>query len=117
MDEETGDRLDSNGKVIENMLQFCTTIGIQKNTFKKYVHGNQKKRRRTTNGVRKRPHFSKRGQKFMADTIALQDRSNDGLTPSAMINRLQDLQPEVTRTQTKNYLHRTLKNHHIDVSL
>ena len=56
-DEETGDRIDSNGEVIETMSQFCTVIGISKNTFKFYVHDDQKKRRTTTNGVEKRRSF------------------------------------------------------------
>ena len=33
------------------MLQFCTIIGISRDTFQKHVHGDQKKRRRITNGV------------------------------------------------------------------
>ena len=70
-DEKTGGRRDSNGEVIDSVLQFCTSIGIQRHSFQKHVHGNHKKRRTTTNGVRNRPLFSKSDQKFMTDTIAL----------------------------------------------
>ena len=108
-DEKTGDRLDSNGEVIKNMKTFCINVGISYNTIKKYVHGDPKKRRTITNGVGPRPLFSNGDQQFIADTIALQDRSNNGLTPSAVIERLQEIQPGVTRKQAENHLHRTLK--------
>ena len=53
--------------------------------------------------------------KNIADTIALHDRSNDGLTPAAVIERLQDIKPGVTKKQAGNHLHRTLKKNHSDV--
>ena len=84
-DEKTGDRLDSNGEVIKNMKTFCTNVGISYNTIQKYIHGDPKKRRTITNDVGTRHLFSNGVQKFIADTIALQDRSKNGLTPSAVI--------------------------------
>ena len=55
MDGERGNRLDSNGKVIENMNTFCNVVGISKFTLQKYVHKDTNKRRKIGNSVGRRP--------------------------------------------------------------
>ena len=97
------------------MAQFCNVVDIPKNKFKKYAHGEQNKRRTITNGVGNRPLYSRCDRKFVADTIALHYRSNNGLTPAAVIDRLQDINRGVTRKQASNHLHRKLKKNHNDV--
>ena len=96
-DEKTGERLDFNGEVIKNMETFCTIVGISYYTIQKYVHGDPKKRRTITNGVGSRPLFSKGDQKFIADTITLQDRLNDGLIPAAVVDFIIQSYPPVVR--------------------
>ena len=113
--EKTGDALNASGNKIIHMETFCCIIQITSNTFQKYVRINPNNRRKIKHGVGTEPLLSTSDLKFIADTIVRHDWSNNGLSCNAVIERMMDIKPGITKEQAKNHLHHTMKNNHSDI--
>ena len=110
-----GDRLDSNGEVIDNMNTFCNVVGISKFTLQKYVHKDPNKRRKIGNSVGNPPLLPKQDQRFLSEIIVRKDRANNGIGIEDVIDRIQELNPSLTSKQAANHFHRTLKRKNNDL--
>ena len=97
------------------MNQFCHIVQIPINTFQKYVRIVPNTRRIITDGVGHKPIIQKKEQKFVADITAWHDRANDGLKVCAVIERIQDLKPGMTKKQASNYFRLTLGKNNDDI--
>ena len=94
------------------MDDFCSIVQIHSNKFPKYVRIDPNARRIITDGVGRTPIIPKKEQKFIADITAQHDRANDGLKVCAVIERIQDLKPSLTKKQASNHFCRTLRKNH-----
>ena len=82
---------------------------IPYHTFTKYVHSDDKKRRAPGCAPGRNSNVSSENCEFLIQHTIHADRANDGFTQTQVVQNLQQLEPDLSFNQAKNYIHRTLK--------
>jgi hypothetical protein len=107
----TGRALDSNGEK-RGLVQFSNVVGIPLDTFRKYVHPDPEKRREVGKSVGRPSLLTTGDQRFISDVLARLDRANDGSDLSGAIDLIQDINPDLSRTQARQTFARTVRPNH-----
>ena len=111
-----GRAVDSNGDPFP-IKDFCTTVGVTYNTFRKYVCQDLTKRRKVGSQVGQKPLLDADDQQFVAQCLARRDRANDGATASEAIDLVQEINPDINRTAASRHLVHTLSARNPEIKL
>ena len=82
---------------------------IPYHTFTKYVHSADKKRRAPGCAPGKNSNVSSKNCEFLIQHTIRADGANDGFTQTQVAQNLQQLEPDLSFNQAKNYIHCTFK--------
>jgi len=95
-----GNAIDRNGVFIENRTIYAGLVGIPYNTLYRYIHPDVEKRQKLGDGNRGRERLMENENcKFVAETLARQDRCNDGSSRKEAIDIVMDIELGLTRKQ------------------
>ena len=86
------------------MAEFAELVGIPKGTLAPYVTSNTGKARALGGSVGQRPHLTEKESRFVADNIRRADRANDGLSKQKCVDLVQEVKPELRRSQCEQAL-------------
>ena len=104
-----GNAIDRNGVFIENRTIYAGLVGISFNTLYRYIHPYEEKRQKLGNGERGRKKLiDGENCDFVAETLARQDRCNDGASRKEAIDIIMDIEPDLTRKQASRQLSRVI---------
>ena len=104
-----GNAIDRNGVFIENRTIYAGLVGIPFNTLYRYIHPDEEKRQKLGNGERGRKKLiDGENCDFVAETLARQDRCNDGASRKEAIDIIMDIEPDLTRKQASRQLSRVI---------
>ena len=88
---------------------FAKEMGINTQTFQKYVTDDVSKRRKIGGKVGRASLVTKDSAEFLIQNTIRADRANDGHSKFQVMCNLMDIQPELAPDQAKNYINRTWK--------
>ena len=94
---------------MENRTIYAGLVGIPFNTLYRYIHPDEEKRQKLGNGERGRKKLvDGENCDFVAETLARQDRCNDGASRKEAIDIIMDIEPGLTRKQASRQLSRVI---------
>jgi hypothetical protein len=94
------------------LSNFWNRFGIPFNTFRKYVHPDPEKRREVGKAAGWPSFLTKGNQEFILDALACLDRANNGSDLPVAIDLVQDIEPQLSRTQARQTFSRTIRPNH-----
>jgi hypothetical protein len=101
-------------KPTDRLAEFAQRVGIAVGTLSQYVTvaGGQPKLQVGAGSVGRPSYCSEQQQQFVADTIRRADRGNKGKTRQQAVDIVQELQPDLDRSQAANVLDKTIRHNH-----
>jgi len=88
-------------------------VNIPYYTFKQYTATDHAKRRKVGNQVGREALLPPGDQQeFLADVLARKDRANNGADPKEAVDKIQELNHGLSRSQARDHLNRTLLPNH-----
>jgi hypothetical protein len=91
--------------------EFATMVDIPKGTLGPYVTSTNGKARVLGSQVGTRPHLNNEEKQFVVDNIRRADRGNDGMSKKRIVDMVQDIKPDLSRTQAEAALKSVREEH------
>lgn len=91
--------------------EFATMVDIPKGTLGPYVTSTNGKARVLGSQVGTRPHLNNEEKQFVVDNIRRADRGNDGMSKKRIVDMVQDIKPDLSRTQAEASLKSVREEH------
>ena len=95
-----------------SLAHFAQAKGISEHLFQKYAHTDKKKRRTIGKASHRPTVVTTENSEFIRDIAIRADRANNGLTRQETISHIQELEPNLSRSQVTNHYQRTFFTHH-----
>ena len=103
-DSKSGDALDENGDASLTYQQVAARVGIPPKTFYHYINPDIKKRRTVGKAQGRSRMLTDGAINLLGETIARQDRANDGMNTRETIDTLIEMEPKLNREQARQQI-------------
>ena len=111
--ERKGDIITADSAI--SLKHYASRVDISHETLRKYVCADVGKRRVLGACAGSLPVISVDTEQFTVDVIRRKDRANDGLNRREAVDMLQDLRPDLKRTQLMRAFDRNIRRKNADV--